>query len=137
MVFGPPAALLRSRSCPAGTPDDASAPVWERELSARAKRSMKSSRLRDIFDICSEEAASSVELDVDCCTSSRIRSMALTTAWAPDACSSTAELISWVISLRRVVARAICEEPCRLFVGGRADFLRELVDFGDHVRDLL
>src|SRR5579859_7814851 len=76
------------------------------------KRSMKSSKLRDIFDICSDDAASSVELDVDCCTSSRIRSMALTTAWAPEACSSTAELISCVISFNRVVARAICDEPC-------------------------
>src|SRR5579862_3738161 len=79
---------------------------------SRPKRSMNSSRLRDIFDICSDEAASSVELEVDSCTSSRIRSMALTTACAPDACSSTAELISCVISFRRVVARAICEEPC-------------------------
>ena len=65
-----------------------------------------------IFDICSEDAANSVELEVDCCTSSRMRSMALTTACAPEACSSTAELISWVISFSRVVARAICEEPC-------------------------
>jgi len=38
---------------------------------------------------------SSVELDADCCTSSRILSMARTTACAPEACSSTAELISW------------------------------------------
>jgi hypothetical protein len=76
------------------------------------KRSMKSSRPRDIFDICSAEAASSVDPEVDCCTSSRMRSMAFTTACAPEACSSTAELISWVISFSRVVARAICEEPC-------------------------
>src|SRR5438874_5132188 len=51
-----------------------------REFSASAKRSMKSSRLRDILDICSDDAANSVELEVDCCTSSRMRSMALTTA---------------------------------------------------------
>ena len=30
---------------------------------------------------------------------------------APDACSSTAELISCVISVSRLVAFAICEEP--------------------------
>ena len=71
---------------------------------------MACSRLRDIFDICSEEAASSVEPEVERCTSSRMRSMAFTTACAPEACSSTAELISWVISFSRVVARAICDE---------------------------
>jgi len=36
-----------------------------------------------------------------------MRSMACTTACAPEACSSTAELISCVISFSRVVARAI------------------------------
>ncbi len=73
---------------------------------------MNSSRPRDIFDICSDDAASSVEPEVEDCTSSRIRSMALTTACAPEACSSTAELISWVISFSRVVARAIWDDPC-------------------------
>src|SRR5258706_5931428 len=77
-----------------------------------AKRSIESSSPRDIFDIGSEEAASSVEPEVEDCTSSRMRSMACTTACAPDACSSTAELISCVISFNRVVARAICDEPC-------------------------
>jgi len=52
-------------------------------------------------------AANSVELEVDCCTISRIRSIARTTACAPPACSSTADVISCVISLRRVVALAI------------------------------
>src|SRR5713226_1310901 len=47
----------------------------------------------------------------DCCTSSRILSIARTTACAPEACSSTAELISCVISVRRLVALAICVEP--------------------------
>jgi hypothetical protein len=41
-----------------------------------ANRSIESSRPRDIFDIWSEEAASSVEPDVEDCTSSRMRSMA-------------------------------------------------------------
>src|SRR2546423_3462594 len=75
-------------------------------------RSMASMSARAIFDICSADAASSVEPEVVCCTSSRMRSIALTTACAPDACSSTAEFISCVSSLRRVVARAICDEPC-------------------------
>jgi hypothetical protein len=48
-----------------------------------------------------------VELDVDCCTSSRMRSIERTTACAPEACSSTEELISWVISVSRLVALAI------------------------------
>ena len=73
---------------------------------------MDDNRPRDIFDICSADAASSVEPEVEFCTSSRMRSIAFTTACAPEACSSTAELISWVISFSRVVARAICEEPC-------------------------
>src|SRR6202040_1499672 len=77
----------------------------------KTKRAMLSSKLRDSFSICSAAADSSVELDADCCTSSRILSMARTTACAPEACSSTAELISWVISVRRLVAFAICEEP--------------------------
>src|SRR6266403_1745675 len=75
------------------------------------KVSMEPSRSPDIFDICSAEAASSVEPEVELCTSSRLRSIAFTTACAPDACSSTAELISCVISVRRLVAFAICEEP--------------------------
>ena len=73
---------------------------------------MDSRSPRDIFDICSAEAASSVEPEVDCCVSSRMRSMAFTTACAPEACSSTAELISCVISFSLVVARAIWDEPC-------------------------
>ena len=73
---------------------------------------MEDSRSRDILDICSAEAANSVEPEVDRWISSRIRSIALTTACAPEACSSTAELISWVISFSRVVARAICDDPC-------------------------
>src|SRR5215470_7473723 len=86
--------------------------VSVRVATCSANRSRELSRSRDMRDICSAEAASSVEPDVVCCTSSRMRSIALTTAVAPDACSSTAELISWVISFRRVVARAICEDPC-------------------------
>ena len=73
---------------------------------------MVSSSTRDILDIWSDEAASSVEPEVEACTSSRMRSIACTTACAPEACSSTAELISCVISFRRVVARAIWDEPC-------------------------
>src|SRR6266576_6760173 len=65
-----------------------------RSICSSANRSMESSSPRDIFDICSAEAANSVEPEVVCCTSSRMRSMALTTACAPEACSSTAELIS-------------------------------------------
>src|SRR5205814_7187923 len=78
---------------------------------SRTKRSMLSSRLRESLSICSAAAESSVELDADCWTSSRIFSMARTTACAPEACSSTAELISCVISVRRLVALAICDEP--------------------------
>ena len=59
----------------------------------------------------SAAAASSVELEVDCCTSSRIFSIARTTACEPEACSSTDELISCVISVSRLVAFAICDEP--------------------------
>ena len=62
--------------------------------------------------------------------------MAFTTACAPEACSSTAELISCVISFSRVVALRDLRRAVRLLVGGRADLLRELVDLGDHVRDL-
>ena len=72
---------------------------------------MLSRRLRESLSICSAAAESSVELDADCWTSSRILSIARTTACAPDACSSTAELISWVISVRRPVALAICDDP--------------------------
>ena len=67
-------------------------------------RSMDSSSLRAIFDICSDDAANSVEPEVERCVSSRIFSIARTTACAPEACSSTDELISWVISFKRVVA---------------------------------
>ncbi len=73
---------------------------------------MASSMERDILDICSAEAASSVEPEDERCTSSRIFSIARTTACAPEACSSTEELISCVISFSRVVALAICDEPC-------------------------
>jgi len=38
----------------------------ERSFSSSLKRPIASSSWRDIFDICSELAASSVELDVDC-----------------------------------------------------------------------
>ena len=76
------------------------------------KRSIDSNMERAILDICSDEAANSVEPEEERCTSSRIFSIARTTACAPDACSSTDELISCVISFRRVVALAICEEPC-------------------------
>src|SRR5262249_38462439 len=86
--------------------------LWVDESSSIPNRFMESNNPRDILDICSADAASSVEPEVVCCTNSRMRSMALTTACAPDACSSTAELISCVISFSRVVARAICEEPC-------------------------
>ena len=72
---------------------------------------MASSSRADILDICSAEAASSVDPEVDAAPCSRICSIARTTACAPEACSSTAELISCVISFNRVVARAICEEP--------------------------
>src|SRR5260221_15483 len=78
---------------------------------SRTNRSIASSMERDIFDICSAEAASSVEPEDERCTSSRIFSIALTTACAPEACSSTEELISCVISLSRVVALAICDDP--------------------------
>ena len=76
------------------------------------KRSMVSSSDRDILDICSAEAASSVEPEVVWLISSRIFSIARTTACAPEACSSTEELISCVISFKRVVALAIWVEPC-------------------------
>ena len=46
---------------------------------------MESSNSRDIFDICSAEAANSVDPEVDCWISSRIRSIAFTTACAPRA----------------------------------------------------
>src|SRR5260370_133074 len=97
---------------------------------------MLSSKLRESFSICSAAAESSVELDADCCTSSRILSMARTTACAPEACSSTAELISWVISVRRLVALAICEEPtdCSLVA---APISWELVDFRNNVGNLV
>ena len=141
MIAGSFATALRLRSgsglrwrCDSPVPSRGIGPL--RPASASAKRSMESSRPRDIFDICSAEAASSVELEVDCCTSSRMRSMAFTTACAPEACSSTAELISWVISLSRVVARGDLRRTVRLLVGGRTDLLGELVDLGDHVRDL-
>ena len=70
-----------------------------------------SSRLRDSLDICSAAAASSVELEVDCCTSSRIFSIARTTACAPDACSSTDGIDLLRDFGEAVVALAICDEP--------------------------
>src|SRR5262249_36115181 len=85
---------------------------WPLAPASSTKRSMVSSRLRDIFDICSAEAASSVDPTVVWAISWRIFPMARTTAWAPAACSSTEELISCVISLSRVVALAICVDPC-------------------------
>src|SRR5580765_4952787 len=100
--YRPPAAACRAVPREVGEPSPGRS----------EKLSIDPSKSRDIFDICSAEAASSVEPEVEFCTSSRIRSMALTTACAPDACSSTAELISCVSSFRRVVARAICDEPC-------------------------
>ena len=83
---------------------------------------MDSRSPRDIFDICSAEAASSVEPEVDCCVSSRMRSMAFTTACAPEACSSTAELISWVISFRRPISRETADRslPYIVAAGGRS-----------------
>ena len=106
-------------------------------LSSVTNWSIESSRPLDNLDICSAVAASCVELEVDCCTKSRIFSMARTTDCAPEACSSIVELISWVISVRRVVALAICVEPvvCSLVAApicwiaerlGRLDYDRAL-----------
>ena len=93
--------------------------------------------MRESLDICSAAAASSVELEVDCCTSSRIRSIERTTACAPEACSSTEDVISCVISVSRLVALAICAEPLDCSMVACADFLREFVDFRDHVGDFV
>lgn len=51
------------------------------------------------------------------CTNSRIRSIAVPTAFALTTCCSAAELISPVISFNRVVARTIFEEPSDCFMG--------------------
>ena len=96
-----------------------------------------SSRLRESLNICSAAAESSVELEADCCTSSRILSMARTTRLRAGGLFFDGG-INFLGDFREAAGGlGDLRRADRLLGGGRADFLREFVNFGNHVRNLV